>query len=139
MDGLERGVRLRFLTSDYLDFTDPVALHRLLALTGNSDAELRIMATRGARALHAKAYLFSASDGSVASCLVGSSNLTVAALDHNLEWNVEVNRRSAFTDCFEQVWSRTLAPRSRGRPVGDERWEHELAEEHPSLRMTFHV
>ncbi len=43
-DLLERGGRVRFLTGDYLDATDPDALFRLLDLEGNID--IRIFETR---------------------------------------------------------------------------------------------
>lgn len=83
-DLLARGGRLRLLTGDYLDVTEPAAL-RLIA-----DLE-------GARALHVfeaaripfhpKAWMFSFAGGGGA-LIVGSSNLSQAALTQGIEWNL---------------------------------------------------
>jgi diadenosine tetraphosphate (Ap4A) HIT family hydrolase len=58
-DLLDRGGRLRLLTSDYLGITDPYAVTRLLDLQEqNPDAvELRIFQCRGSH-FHPKAYIF---------------------------------------------------------------------------------
>ncbi len=85
-DLLVRGGRLRVLTGDYLDITDPQALLGLLDLDGN--AELRVFETRGI-SFHPKGYIFHFSDGT-ATALVGSSNLSGSALQAGIEWNYRV-------------------------------------------------
>ncbi len=81
---LERGGRLRFLTGDSLDVTDPEALARLcdLAERHGVKADLRIVETRHTgqeTSFHPKAYLLYRPDGSGVA-YVGSSNLTRQAL-----------------------------------------------------------
>ena len=56
VDAVERGARLRLLTSDYLDVTDPDAL-RTLMLLGERGADVRIHET-GHDSFHLKAYIF---------------------------------------------------------------------------------
>jgi superfamily II DNA or RNA helicase/HKD family nuclease/diadenosine tetraphosphate (Ap4A) HIT family hydrolase len=85
-DLLSRGGRLRLLSGDYLDITDPQALRGLLDLDGN--AELRVFETHGA-SFHPKGYIFHFSDGT-ATALVGSSNLSGSALQAGIEWNYRV-------------------------------------------------
>lgn len=91
---LDRGGKVRVLTGDYLDATDPDALLRLLDLDGN--IQCRIFETRQARAgsdfggsFHPKAYLFHHRDGTAAA-FVGSSNLSQSALTTGVEWNYRV-------------------------------------------------
>ena len=85
-------VRIRILTSDYLDITDPKAL-RLLILLQEQGARVRIFEA-GARSFHLKAYLFthfpdpSALHGTV---FIGSSNISRPALTDGLEWNYRVD------------------------------------------------
>ena len=85
-DLLRRGGKIRFLTGDYLDITDPQALLELLDLEGN--LELRVFQTRGV-SFHPKSYIFHFSDGTT-TALVGSSNLTGSALKAGIEWNYRV-------------------------------------------------
>ena len=54
-DLLSRGGRVRFLTGDYLNITDPVALHYLLDLDG--DIELRVFQGQNV-SFHPKSYIF---------------------------------------------------------------------------------
>lgn len=90
-DLLDREGRLRIITGDYLDATDPDALLRLLDLRGQ--VECRVFQTYGApkaagfaHAFHPKAYLFHHRDGSRAA-FIGSSNLSAIALTSGIEWN----------------------------------------------------
>lgn len=84
--------RVRILTSDYLDITDPNAL-RLLMLLQEQGAQVRIFES-GGRSFHLKAYLFahfpdaSALHGTV---FIGSSNISRPALTDGLEWNYRVD------------------------------------------------
>lgn len=82
-DLLSRGCRLRILTGDYMDVTDPQALQGLLDLDGNID--LRVFEARRV-SFHPKSYIFHFRDGT-ATALVGSSNLSNAALRTGVEWN----------------------------------------------------
>lgn len=85
-DLLDRGGRIRLLTGDYLDITEPEALLRLTDLAGK--LELRIFETLQV-AFHPKGYLFHFPDGT-ATALIGSSNLSGSALQQGIEWNHRV-------------------------------------------------
>ena len=80
---LDKSVKGRILTSDYLHFTDPEALKKILNNFPN--IELKIY-TRDA--FHTKGYIFKHSN--YYSMLIGSSNLTESALTENQEWNLRV-------------------------------------------------
>ena len=106
MDLERRGVRGRVLVSTYLGFNDPDALRRLRAF---KNIELR--AYDGP--LHSKGYLFES--GRLRTLVVGSSNLTQAALLENSEWNLLVNtyERGSLWDQataeFERLWNSDLS------------------------------
>ena len=83
--------RVRVLTSDYLDITDPEAL-RLLLLLQERGAEVRVYTTQDG-SFHLKAYIFATLDkaGLVAgTAFIGSSNISRQALQDGLEWNYRV-------------------------------------------------
>lgn len=85
------GRRVRVLTSDYLDITDPEAL-RLLLLLQEQGADVRVFVTGGS-SFHLKAYIFARlSDGELVegTAFVGSSNISRQALQEGLEWNYRV-------------------------------------------------
>ena len=90
---LERGGRLRLLTSDYLGITDPYALMHLLDLKEQKprDVELRIFQCQGSH-FHPKAYIFHGPFGVLGNGIayVGSSNLSAPALQEGIEWNYRV-------------------------------------------------
>lgn len=104
------GRRVRVLTSDYLDITDPEAL-RLLLLLQEQGAEVRVFATAGS-SFHLKAYVFARlADGELVegTAFVGSSNISRQALQDGLEWNYLVvypddqgflEARSRFAEIF---------------------------------------
>ncbi|HOY48199.1 MAG TPA: phospholipase D-like domain-containing protein, partial [Flavobacteriales bacterium] len=77
-----RGVKGKLLVSQYLNFTQPEALKRLMQF---SNIELRIATTGNA---HAKGYIFKHKQHHT--IIVGSSNLTDSALSTNKEWNIKV-------------------------------------------------
>ncbi|MCK5800635.1 MAG: DEAD/DEAH box helicase family protein, partial [Deltaproteobacteria bacterium] len=89
-DFLDRGGRLRLVTGDYLNLTDPPALHKLLDLIG--DHQLRVFDCDVAKTgFHPKAYIFHPHDGELGSvAFVGSSNLSGPALGQTVEWNYRV-------------------------------------------------
>ena len=83
--------RLRVLTSDYLDITDPEAL-RLLLLLQERGAEVRVYTTQEG-SFHLKAYIFSRQDRQTlvaGTAFIGSSNISRQALQDGLEWNYRV-------------------------------------------------
>lgn len=85
--------RLRILTSDYLDVTDPDAL-RLLLLLRDRGAQVRVhAASRGDGGFHLKAYLFAQLAGErlvAGTGFIGSSNISRQALQRGLEWNYRI-------------------------------------------------
>ena len=113
VDALDRGARVRVLTTDYLTVTDPDALARLLDL-----AEMRpeAVATRvfhdPATSFHPKAYLFSSADGAAAAAFVGSNNLSASGIAGGIEWAVGAGQVAHLLAAFEQLWSD-----SRSRPL----------------------
>lgn len=83
--------RVRVLTSDYLDITDPEAL-RLLLLLQERGAEVRVYTTKHG-SFHLKAYLFAKLEQQLlvaGTAFVGSSNISRQALKDGLEWNYRV-------------------------------------------------
>jgi superfamily II DNA or RNA helicase/SAM-dependent methyltransferase/SOS-response transcriptional repressor LexA len=84
--------RLRVLTSDYLDITDPEAL-RLLMLLQEQGAQVRVFEAAG-RSFHMKAYLFAhfaAERNLHGTAFIGSSNISRQALTDGLEWNYRID------------------------------------------------
>lgn len=122
---LDRKGRLRLLTGDYLDATDPDALARLTDLVAEpGDFECRVFTTRhgglrgiDGRSFHPKSYLFHHQDGSSAA-FVGSSNLSETALSSGIEWNYRLSGpgshsgvsevQSAFEALFHHPQSKPL-------------------------------
>lgn len=87
---LEAGGRIRLLTGDYLDITDPDSLLQLLDLKDLSERmQLRVFMA-GRTSFHPKAYLFY-NDEREGSAYVGSSNLTRSALGEGVEWNLRID------------------------------------------------
>lgn len=128
---LGRGGRLRLLTGDYMDVTDPEALETLLRMRSRHDFQARVYETARNGTFHPKCYLFHHADGS-GTAFVGSSNLSGAALGSGLEWNYRVHSgrdaagveevRLAFEQLFNSPRTLDLDPqwiadyRSRRRP-----------------------
>jgi superfamily II DNA or RNA helicase/SOS-response transcriptional repressor LexA len=111
------GRKVRVLTSDYLDITDPEAL-RLLLLLQEQGADVRVFVTGGS-SFHLKAYIFARISNSElveGTAFVGSSNISRQALQEGLEWNYRVvypadhgflEARTRFEEIFSH--SRTVA------------------------------
>lgn len=78
-----RQIKGEILVSQYLNFTQPEALKRLLQF---KNINLRI-ATEGNA--HSKGYIFKNKE--YYNLIVGSSNLTAQALSTNKEWNIKVS------------------------------------------------
>ena len=79
----EKNIKGKIIASQYLNFTNPKALKKLLEF---ENIELRILTEDN---LHAKGYIFRKKD--TYSLIVGSSNLTQEALSYNKEWNVKIS------------------------------------------------
>lgn len=100
-----RNIKGKILTGDYLNFTEPKALKRLL---NYKNIELKILSKEK---FHAKGYFFRKDN--LWTLVVGSSNLTQTALTVNFEWNLKVNSLengkiakdilSSFNDIFERL------------------------------------
>ena len=147
---LGRGARVRLITGDYLEITQVLALQNLLdwqqASAARSDDDLdlgdddeSVPAWAGrfearvvevstlplpTRSFHPKSWRFEGPDFGVA--FVGSSNLSYAALETAVEWNLRVDREhdarayGRIAEAFERLW--TLA-----RPL-DAAWIEAYAE-----------
>jgi superfamily II DNA or RNA helicase/HKD family nuclease/phage repressor protein C with HTH and peptisase S24 domain len=79
----DREIKGKILVSQYLNFTQPEALKRLLQF---KNIDLRISTTGNA---HTKGYIFK--NKRHYNLIVGSSNLTAQALSTNKEWNIKVS------------------------------------------------
>lgn len=80
-----KGVQGKILTTDYLTFSDPRALRKLNSF---SNIEIRMYKSDTKnKGFHTKGYIFHYPDGTH-KALVGSSNLTSAAISENKEWNI---------------------------------------------------
>jgi superfamily II DNA or RNA helicase/HKD family nuclease len=98
-----KGVRGKILTTDYLNFSEPKALQKLLEF---SNISIKMYCKDN---FHTKGYIFKYSDHY--KVIVGSSNLTQTALTKNKEWNLKVSslEEGSLTDDvlheFESMWS----------------------------------
>ena len=90
-DILSAGSRVRLLTGDYLDVTEPRALHRLLDLMQEyqSRIEVRVFQTDARLGFHPKTYLLRYGQATL-TAYIGSSNLTRHALLGGYEWNQRI-------------------------------------------------
>ena len=102
-----RGIPGRILTTDYLTFSDPVALD---TLAGLSNVELRMYQTeRAGNGFHTKGYIFQNKEEY--RFIIGSSNLTQDALTRNMEWNtklVSTDKGEVLTSVlkeFDKLWN----------------------------------
>lgn len=103
---LERkGVKGRILTTDYLMFSEPVALSKIASL---SNIELRMYRVNNGPGFHTKGYIFQ-SDGFY-KIIIGSSNMTQSALTINHEWNTKIistpegEMAQDVIDEYEKLW-----------------------------------
>lgn len=82
----EKGIPGQILTTDYLSFSEPKALHKLAEL---SNIELKMYCTDEAgEGFHTKGYIFK--EDEIYRIIVGSSNITLGALTKNKEWNTKI-------------------------------------------------
>ncbi|MBJ7458370.1 MAG: DUF3427 domain-containing protein [Thermoleophilaceae bacterium] len=104
-DVVDRGGRVRVITTSYMGATDPRALNELCEL----GAEVRVDFDARSTKLHAKSWLIER-EGGLTTAFVGSSNLSHTALLDGLEWNVRLSTADAPTvvsrvrAAFETTW-----------------------------------
>ena len=79
----KKNIKGKILTTDYLNFSEPKALKKLLQF---SNIELRLYSKEN---FHTKGYIFKFDDHY--KMIVGSSNLTQTALTQNKEWNLKIS------------------------------------------------
>lgn len=84
---LERkGIPGEILTTNYLNFSEPKALKKLNEL---SNIKLKMYDVEAAQeGFHTKGYIFKKDE--IYRIIIGSSNITSAALTHNKEWNTKI-------------------------------------------------
>lgn len=87
---VERGGRVRVITTTYMGATEKRAVDELFAL----GAEIRVALDARTTKLHAKAWLLERGSG-LSTAFVGSSNLSHTALFDGLEWNVRLSSMDA--------------------------------------------
>lgn len=102
----DRGVPVRLVTTTYMGATDKKAIDRLVDELGVS---VKIDLLPNSNRLHAKAWLFNRRSG-YSTAVIGSSNMSRAALTSGSEWNVRLSQVSApelfekFRTSFETYW-----------------------------------
>lgn len=102
---LKRGKKIRILTSTYMKVTEPKALQRLLEL---DHVEVKVF-NSGNKSFHTKAYMFSRTSG-LDTTIIGSSNISKAALENGYEWNVKLPNSAHIPIgkqahlLFDQMW-----------------------------------
>ncbi len=107
----DQGIKGEILVSQYLNFTQPEALKRLLQF---KNIALRIATTGNA---HTKGYIFKSKDHY--NLIVGSSNLTAQALSTNKEWNIKVAALDK-SGIVEKVLREFHSDFEKGTPVTDD-------------------
>lgn len=104
---LDRGVKVRLLTGNYLGITQPSALY-LLKSELDDRIDLRFYNEKG-RSFHPKAYIFHGKDDS--DIYIGSSNISKSALTSGIEWNYRFSKArdkmnfELFFDTFEDLFN----------------------------------
>lgn len=107
----DRCIKGEVLVSQYLNFTQPEALKRLLQF---KNIDLRIATSGNA---HSKGYIFRSKEHY--SLIVGSSNLTAQALCTNKEWNIKVSALDE-SGIVEKVLREFQSDFEKGTPVTSE-------------------
>lgn len=82
----KRKIQGEILTTNYLDFSEPIALEKL---NGLKNITLKMFDAKGVdRGFHTKGYIFKREE--IYRIIIGSSNMTSAALTSNREWNTKI-------------------------------------------------
>ncbi|MBU3101937.1 MULTISPECIES: DEAD/DEAH box helicase family protein [Clostridium] len=102
----QSGVRIRILTGNYLNITQPQALYLVKEALGDK-VDLRFYNIKN-KSFHPKSYIFEyEEDGDV---FIGSSNMSNSALTSGIEWNYRINKNKNledfkhFKDVFEDLF-----------------------------------
>ncbi|MDB9744036.1 DUF3427 domain-containing protein [Fibrobacterales bacterium] len=103
-------VKGKIVVSQYLNFTQPEALRKLLKF---SNIDLRIATKENS---HSKGYLFKKLD--YYNLIIGSSNLTASALSTNKEWNLKVSALFS-SSIVEKIVDEFNVDFQNGTPVTD--------------------
>lgn len=86
---VERGVKVRILTGNYLNITQPQALYMLKRELGEN-VDLRFY-NIPKTSFHPKAYIFHSKENS--ELFIGSSNMSYGALTSSIEWNYRLVKK----------------------------------------------
>jgi len=128
---------VRLLTTTYTNSTEPRALDALTAL----GAEVKVSYDTSLTRLHAKAWLFHRASG-YSTAYIGSSNLTFAAQQTGLEWNVRVSGArnpdvvEKMTAVFDSYWQNgDFVPYDRDEFLGRTRLEKQGALPLPGVEL----
>lgn len=78
----KRNIKGKILTTDYLNFSEPEAIEKLNEF---SNIEIKMYCATESEGFHTKGYIFRKNE--VYTVILGSSNMTRAALTINKEWN----------------------------------------------------
>ena len=103
---IERGGKLRVITSTYTGSTERRAIDQLVSL----GAEVKVSYQTDNTRLHAKAWLLHRDSG-FSTVFIGSSNLSTTAMVDGVEWNVRLSQTDAptivekFAATFESYWA----------------------------------
>lgn len=103
---LDRGVKVRLLTGNYLGITQPFALY-LIKRELQDRVDLRFYNEKN-RSFHPKAYIFHKETES--EIFIGSSNISRSALTSGIEWNYRFSSRTdagnfqLFYETFEDLF-----------------------------------
>lgn len=100
-EAIDKGVKIRILTGNYLRITQPQALYLLKGSLGDK-IDLRFY-NNPKKSFHPKAYIFHF-ENDLGELFVGSSNLSMGALTSSIEWNYRIlkeNNKADFNEFFK--------------------------------------
>jgi len=90
----DKGVRIRILTGNYLNITQPQALYLVKDALGDK-VDLRFYNIKN-KSFHPKSYIFEyEEDGDI---FIGSSNMSNSALTSGIEWNYRLSKNKNLED-----------------------------------------
>ncbi len=127
---IDKGGRLRVLTTVYMGVTQRKALDILIAM----GAELKVSYNTNHTRLHAKSWLFHRKSG-YSTAYIGSSNLSQSAQTEGKEWNVRVSNTHApqiirdFETTFETYWQRPDFERYDGTEDQKKQFDEAISKE----------
>ena len=110
-DAVERGCKGQILVSQYLNFSDPIAIDRLRNFSG---VEIRFVNEEN---FHGKLYYFEFE--SYGRALLGSSNLTQGALGRNTEVNLKLSF-SKLSGLYDEINSQFNDWFQKSEPITDD-------------------